>query len=291
MPTVEKLHDALEARKARMAELVEEIERLVTEEDAELRESFLAAPTKRADATSRIGVIRRSLKTRRDELASLQRDLPAIEEEVHKAAVAANTKAAADALKRYREFERTESAFYAELRSRMLAVVTKLLTELPQMWAARDEAEATAARLASQAGVTAEFEHARDQLRARALPQDALSWVEKAVKSIRLADLDGDARTALERNPWLLWRFVDPEHSPAYREPKPTEFVWIDLTSAPLVMDGGRAVRAWQDDTGRVHSSVQYRRSEPSEAEKAAMCSRTGVDRWLRIDAAMVERP
>jgi hypothetical protein len=291
MPTVEKLHDALEARKARMAELVEEIESLAAEEDVELRESFLAAPDKRQDATSRIGVIRRGLKTRRDELASLERDLPAIEQEVHKAAAAANAKDADAALKRYREFERTEAAFYAELRAQMLSVVAKQLSELPQMWAARDEAEATAAKLAAQAGVSADFDHVRDQLRARALPQDALSWIEKAVKSLRLAEFEGDARAALEQNPWLLWRFVDPEHSPAYHEPKESSYVWIDLTSAPLVMDGGRGVRAWQGDDGKVHPSVQYRRTEPSEAEQSAMCSRTGVARFLRVDAEMVQRP
>lgn len=289
----DKMSASVAERQARVEELAAIIEAAQAEEDAELRASFRADPASRHDATSKVSQIRRRRAKAEAERESLLHDLIALQDEARVAARDEARAKAEKALADYAEFSRTEAAFRKELKSDLLGLLDKFCASLPRVWEERRQFEDRAARLCAEAGMDQKWSHALDQARAYRTPENFMGQIEAAIRSIRIGEVRGESRTAVERDPAILFRFARVEDSPTYVEPKSPEYVWIDMSSAPLVsVDGpGRKdfVRQWQGPGGSIHPSMTVRRAEPSDAEKNEKDPRTGGDLWRRVDAALLK--
>lgn len=289
----DRMSRALVDRQARVEELATLIADAQRAEEEELRNSFRSDPSARHDATSKVAQIRRKRQKAEQERETLLRDLVVLEEEAREAAQAASREKAEDALARYREFARGEEAFRSELKADLLELFQKFAASLPPLWQEQAAFEERAFRLCSEAGMLGEWEHVRAQDYAYRTARNFLGQLEAALRSIRLGELHGEARTAVERDPGLLFRFTRPEDSPAFVEPAPVESVWLDMSTAPLVTVEGphgakELVRQWQGPDGAVHASVAVRRSSPSDAQLAEKDPRTGGDLWRRVDASLL---
>ncbi|HST13558.1 MAG TPA: hypothetical protein VLJ44_01760 [Gaiellaceae bacterium] len=288
----EKMFASLAERQARVEELASLIEELQLEEDHELRSSFRTDPAQRHDATSLLAQIRRKKTKAESEHESLLRELDVLRDESREAAQAANREQAEQALADLREFPVAEQAYQRELKSALVELLGKFCETLPPLWAEMTAVENDAHRLCAQANMASDWDQARDQVHAYRTAENFLSYVDAAVRSIKLADLSGETRAAIESKPSLLLKYARAEDAPTYTEPARPAYVYIDMTSAPLIEvdapGGMRPHRQWQGDDGLIHSSVKARRSEPSEAEREEVDARTGVDRWRRVDAALL---
>jgi hypothetical protein len=289
----DKMSQAVAERQARVEELAALVAEAEAEEEAELRASFRGDPSARHDATSRVAQIRRKRQKLESEREGLLRDLVTLEDEARAAAQDASRQRAEDALRRFREFARAEAAFQAELKGDLLALFEKFAGSLPPLWQEEAAFEDRVFRLCAEAGMEREWDRARDQAHSYRTARNFLAQIEAALRTVRLGELTGAARTAVEHDPSVLFRFTRPEESPAYQEPTPAEYVWIDMSSAPLVTVEGphgakELVRQWQGPDGGVHPAVTVRRSPPSDAQLAEKDPRTGVDLWRRVDASLL---